>query len=78
MMKLLIILLCIYLFFRLFAKPVLNFVFRMIFNKAYNNISKQQTQNSYHQNKPEGKVTVHKVEKNQNREGDFADYEEVK
>lgn len=78
MMKFLIILLCIYLFFRLFAKPILSLVFKLIFNKAYGNIPKQDNPQTYSHQKPEGEVTIHKVKKDQNQQGDFVDYEEVK
>ena len=78
MLKFLLILLGIYVFFRFLGRPIFNFILRLIFNKAYGNINRQQDHQSYTHNKPEGEVTVHKVKKDNNREGDFVDYEEVK
>jgi len=78
MFKFLIILLAIYLFFRLFAKLILNVTLRTIFNKANSNISRHQNQQTYSETKPEGHVSVHKVQKGQSQQGDFAEYEEVK
>ncbi|MGI8892243.1 MAG: hypothetical protein ACR2GN_02165 [Bacteroidia bacterium] len=78
MLKFLIILLGIYLFFRFFAKPIFSLIIRMVFKKTYSNISRQQDQQPYSQHKPEGEVTVHKVKKDTNQQGDFVDYEEVK
>lgn len=78
MLKFLIILLAVYLFFRLFGKLILNIVLKTIFNKAYSNISRHQNQQTYSETKSEGQVTVHKVQKGQNQQGDFAEYEEVK
>lgn len=78
MLKFLIILLAIYLFFRLFGKLILSFALKVIFNKAYSNISKHQSQQTYSETKPEGHVTVHEVKKDSGHNGDFAEYEEVK
>ena len=77
MLKFLIIVLGIYLFFKLFGRTILNAVAKLIYNKAYSNINKYQESQSSKQNKPEGEVTIQKVKDN-TQQGDFVDYEEVK
>lgn len=83
LIKLIILIIAVYMFFRLFARFIGPLLLRIFIKRVQKNFYEQNPHMKERQQTREGHVTIHRVKDSKDNEippdlGDYIDYEEVK